>query len=83
MKLDTHVNIYVIKCSLLVLNLTKQTVSGQLPPRKITPLVRVRVWISVRVRIRFWRQFSSGGIVPERNKQLKKKKILRKSLPNL
>ena len=37
------------------------TVSGQLPPRKIAPPVRVRVWVRVIV----WGQFSSGGIVLE------------------
>ena len=40
-------------------------VSGQLSPRKIAPPVRVRVWISVRVRVRAGGQFSLGVIVLE------------------
>ena len=40
-------------------------VSGQLPPGKLFPPVRVRVWFRVRVRIRVRGQFSSGVIALE------------------
>ena len=43
-------------------------VSGQLPPRKIAPLVSARVWFRVRVRIRVRGEFFSGAIVLEPTK---------------
>ena len=62
-------NIFVLKIEKL-LNTIFQIMfvfcmSGKLPPRKIGPPVRVRVWFRISVRIRAGGQFSSGAIFLE------------------
>ena len=42
----------------LEMNFSRTTV-----PEENYPPVRVKVWFSIRVRIRVWRQFFSGAIV--------------------
>ena len=47
----------------------------KIPPKENYPPVRVRVWISFRVKVRIGGKFSSGTIVPEPFLPVEKKEI--------
>ena len=47
----------------------------KIPPKENYPPVRVRVWVSFRVKVRIGGKFSSGTIVPEPFLLVEKKEI--------
>ena len=47
----------------------------KIPPKENYPPVRVRVWVSFRVKVRIGGKFSSGTIVPEPFLPVEKKEI--------
>ena len=79
--MDTHVNINVIKCLLLVLNLTKETVSGNCRLGKLLLWLGLGFGLALGFKLGLGDNFPPGNC-PRTEQTIKEKEMLRKSRPN-